>query len=151
MAYSCCFSLGGNLDFVDFHQKKFYKKFSLTDDGFANYGKIIIQNLIRQRVSTNIFCHEPRWGSRQACVRDIIAYDRYKMYAFISWSWCYKQNLSLNLCYTHLEHSYWLKFWNNQSECFKIQRQLIQMETFQLENVFKSDNSDHFIEVDLQQ
>ena len=24
MAYSCCFSLGGNLDFLDFLQKKFY-------------------------------------------------------------------------------------------------------------------------------
>ena len=24
MAYSCCFSLGGNLDFPDFLQKKFY-------------------------------------------------------------------------------------------------------------------------------
>ena len=24
MAYSCCFSLGGNLDFLEFLQKKFY-------------------------------------------------------------------------------------------------------------------------------
>ena len=24
MAYSCCFSLGGNLDFLDFLQNKFY-------------------------------------------------------------------------------------------------------------------------------
>ena len=24
MAYSCCFSLGGNLDFPDFLQKRFY-------------------------------------------------------------------------------------------------------------------------------
>ena len=24
MAYCCCFSLGGNLDFLDFRQKKFY-------------------------------------------------------------------------------------------------------------------------------
>ena len=25
MAYSCCFSLGGNLDFPEFLKKKFYK------------------------------------------------------------------------------------------------------------------------------
>ena len=24
MDYSCCFGLSGNLDFLDFHQKKFY-------------------------------------------------------------------------------------------------------------------------------
>ena len=38
MAYSCCFSLGGNLDFLDFLQKRFYRnqlqeKASLTKEG----------------------------------------------------------------------------------------------------------------------
>ena len=35
------------------------------------------------------------------------------------WSCSFKQNLSVNLPYAHFEHSYWLKFWSNQSECLK--------------------------------
>ena len=36
MAYSCCFSFGGNLDFPEFLQKKFYD---------INYWKIIFEKL----------------------------------------------------------------------------------------------------------
>ena len=38
MAYSGCFSLGGNLDFLDFHQKRFYN---------INYSIVLIMSLTR--------------------------------------------------------------------------------------------------------
>ena len=48
MVYYCCFSLGGNLGFLDFLQKKFYNinyrtsriKYERGDSGAKTFGKI---------------------------------------------------------------------------------------------------------------
>ena len=48
MAYSCCFSKRGNLDFLDFLQKKFYNINSSAK--FCHFGKFqLLQQLLRVR------------------------------------------------------------------------------------------------------
>ena len=46
MSYSCCFSLGGNLDFIDFLQKRFYNfdywSQSYRGSMIANYDSSVV-------------------------------------------------------------------------------------------------------------
>ena len=50
MAYSCCFSLGGNLDFLEFLQKKFYNiNYRYLKAEFILVGEPLPEQRSRQR------------------------------------------------------------------------------------------------------